>query len=277
MNDPKLGSRIAALRKARGMTQQQLADLLHVSNKAVSRWEREESAPDLYLIPKLADIFGTTCDDLLRGESPTPQSDTPDAASNITPPPGRLQLYTAISCSLILMGLMAAMICYLTLSWRFGPLGFSLELAFCLLAGICQTVGTLNSPEDLRVKKEYAANLSILALTQISGSCLIVNSSLDIEEILLLGIPLASIVLALGLCVKWFLIVPDQKFHSLRKSFAANATITLIATGIFAMLITVSTDISAGLMLGLLLTPIEIAIALGIYRYEKKKLMTNAV
>ena len=54
-----LGSFLAALRKAKGLTQQQLADLLHVSNKAVSRWERDECAPDLSLIPVIADLFGS--------------------------------------------------------------------------------------------------------------------------------------------------------------------------------------------------------------------------
>ena len=68
MEKKTIGSFIAALRRANGMTQQELADRLHVSNKAVSRWEREESAPDLTLIPVLAEIFGITSDELLRGE-----------------------------------------------------------------------------------------------------------------------------------------------------------------------------------------------------------------
>ena len=43
---------------------------VNVSDKAISRWEREESMPDITLIPVLADIFEVTCDDLLRGEKP---------------------------------------------------------------------------------------------------------------------------------------------------------------------------------------------------------------
>ena len=42
-----IGQFIAALRKANGLTQQDVADRLNVSNKAVSRWERDECAPDL--------------------------------------------------------------------------------------------------------------------------------------------------------------------------------------------------------------------------------------
>ena len=68
MEKRTIGTFIAALRKASGMTQQELADRLNISNKAVSRWERDECAPDLTLIPAIAEIFGVTCDELLKGE-----------------------------------------------------------------------------------------------------------------------------------------------------------------------------------------------------------------
>lgn len=68
MEKKTMGSFIAALRKANGMTQQDLADRLNISNKAVSRWERDECAPDVMLIPALAEILGVTCDELLKGE-----------------------------------------------------------------------------------------------------------------------------------------------------------------------------------------------------------------
>ena len=68
MEKKTIGQFIAVLRKANGMTQQELADKLNVSNKAVSRWERDESAPDITLIPALAELLGVTCDELLKGE-----------------------------------------------------------------------------------------------------------------------------------------------------------------------------------------------------------------
>ena len=68
MEKKTIGQFIAALRKASGMTQKDLAEQLNVSDKAVSRWERDECAPDLMLIPVIADIFGVTSDELLRGE-----------------------------------------------------------------------------------------------------------------------------------------------------------------------------------------------------------------
>ena len=68
MEKKTMGKFIAALRQAKGLTQKELGDMLYVSNKAVSRWETDECTPDLNLIPAIADIFGVTCDELLRGE-----------------------------------------------------------------------------------------------------------------------------------------------------------------------------------------------------------------
>ena len=72
MEKKTIGSFISALRRAAGMTQRDLAEQLNVSDKAVSRWERDESAPDLTLLPLIADLFGITVDELLRGQRNTP-------------------------------------------------------------------------------------------------------------------------------------------------------------------------------------------------------------
>ena len=72
MEQKTIGKFITALRKANGMTQKDLAEKLNVSDKTVSRWERDEGAPDLSMIPVIAEIFGVTCDELLRGERKSP-------------------------------------------------------------------------------------------------------------------------------------------------------------------------------------------------------------
>ena len=68
MEQKTIGKFIAVLRKSQGMTQKELAERLGVSDKTVSHWERDESAPDISLIPVIAEIFSVTCDELLRGE-----------------------------------------------------------------------------------------------------------------------------------------------------------------------------------------------------------------
>lgn len=68
INAEKFGSFIAALRRENRMTQRQLAEKLYVSNKAVSKWERGLSLPDIALLEPLADTFGVTVTELLHGE-----------------------------------------------------------------------------------------------------------------------------------------------------------------------------------------------------------------
>lgn len=52
MDAEAMGKRIAQLRKARNLTQQQLADQLNVTNRAISRWERGEGYPEITLLPQ---------------------------------------------------------------------------------------------------------------------------------------------------------------------------------------------------------------------------------
>ncbi len=66
MKHATLGSCVRILRKQNNMTQAQLADHLGITDKAVSKWERDLSYPDIALFPKLADELGTTVDELLR-------------------------------------------------------------------------------------------------------------------------------------------------------------------------------------------------------------------
>ena len=63
-----LGTFIAALRKEKGLTQRELAEMLCVSDKTVSHWERDETSPDISLLPVIAETFGITVDELLKGE-----------------------------------------------------------------------------------------------------------------------------------------------------------------------------------------------------------------
>ena len=69
MNDEKLkkqlGANIAAYRKSMGLTQAGLAEKLNYSDKAVSKWERAESVPDVLTLTQLAELFDVTVNDLL--------------------------------------------------------------------------------------------------------------------------------------------------------------------------------------------------------------------
>ena len=78
MNDEKLklqlGANIASYRKSLGLTQVGLAEKLNYSDKAVSKWERGESVPDVLTLTQIAEVYGVTVDDLLADPNALPET-----------------------------------------------------------------------------------------------------------------------------------------------------------------------------------------------------------
>lgn len=68
MEKKTIGTFLSALRKANGMTQQEVADKLNISNKTVSKWERDEGCPEIMMLPAIAELYSVTVDEILRGE-----------------------------------------------------------------------------------------------------------------------------------------------------------------------------------------------------------------
>ncbi|MBQ7337342.1 MAG: helix-turn-helix transcriptional regulator [Clostridia bacterium] len=181
MEKKTIGSFISALRRAAGMTQRDLAEQLNVSDKAVSRWERDESAPDLTLLPVIADLFGITVDELLRGQrrpaaEAAPQAQTEDAGeegdapSPISTPSQtnskrqkmlfgnrlrKLKMLNYISLGLFAAGVIAALLC--NFAFYRAALGFFLGLLFEVAAVICAVAfGSAAMPVS---EEEYDAAL----------------------------------------------------------------------------------------------------------------------
>lgn len=140
-----MGTFIAALRKASGMTQKELAEKLNVSDKSVSRWERDDGAPDLSVIPVIAEIFGVTCDELLRGQR------MPDAQPEMVTVKGekerrrilsvglsRFRSRTLIAVGIAVVGLIAAMIG--NLAFLRAYIGFFAGAVFFVAAAVCQAI-----------------------------------------------------------------------------------------------------------------------------------------
>ena len=67
-----IAENVVALRRKSGMTQQELADALRYTDKAVSKWERAESIPDVVILKRVADLFGVTVDYLLVSHADDP-------------------------------------------------------------------------------------------------------------------------------------------------------------------------------------------------------------
>ena len=66
MQKSTMGMMIASKRKELGMTQMELAEKMGVTDKAVSKWERDLSYPDISSLPKLAEIFEMSVDELMQ-------------------------------------------------------------------------------------------------------------------------------------------------------------------------------------------------------------------
>ena len=227
MEKKTIGKFIAVLRKANGMTQKDLGDKLFVSDKTVSRWERDECTPELSLIPAIAEIFGITTDELLRGEKNNPDTLTADE-----PKPSakaekqfkamlfgrrrRFDNLTLISVGISLLGLIVGMI--INLGFSKGLIAFFVSSAFLLAGTICQICFTsnariaINEDDDYRELTEtantsylqksvavYFVNIAIFAfclplVTLINGA----NFGLGFDSWILYGITfaVAGIILA---------------------------------------------------------------------------------
>ena len=69
MANTSMGEIISTLRKEKGMTQKDIADKLGITDKAVSKWERDVAFPDTATIPKLAEILGVSVEELIQAKA----------------------------------------------------------------------------------------------------------------------------------------------------------------------------------------------------------------
>lgn len=67
-----LGKRISSLRREKGMKQEELAEKMGVSPQAVSKWENDQTCPDISALPQLAKLLGISVDELLTGKKEEP-------------------------------------------------------------------------------------------------------------------------------------------------------------------------------------------------------------
>lgn len=191
-----IGGFIAVLRKANGMTQRELAEKLNVSDKAVSRWERDECAPDLTLIPVLAEIFGVTSDELLRGEKATAKQTEEAAAAKtqkqldrlLESNASKLKIRSIISSGIAAVGLIAAMICNSALLRS--SLGFFVGCIFYLAAAIsesCFAVAAFSAVKADDFDEEKLTNHKQRLYKTIAVVCAVIVTLFTVTLPLLLG------------------------------------------------------------------------------------------
>lgn len=232
MEKKTIGGFIAALRKANGMTQKDLADRLNVSDKTISRWERDDGDPDLAAIPVMAEIFGVTCDELLRGERKS-REERAEAAEQSEPTAkgekqrqrllkstlSKYQAYTYISIGVSVVGMIVALIC--NLAFLQAILGFLFGAIFFAASIVCQAVFSnraLLSVEDAGLSEadlsDFKRNVYWLAEKSIGVTVCFVGFTLPLmlvdafmglglDSLLLFGIPGMALFLLIYAIICW--------------------------------------------------------------------------
>ncbi len=103
MDNVKTGKLIADCRREKGLTQQQLADMLNLSNKTISKWESGAGSPDISNLTEVAKVLGITVDELLNGERKSEQAN--DAANENNSAKSQVTTSQMITIALILLGI----------------------------------------------------------------------------------------------------------------------------------------------------------------------------
>lgn len=188
MSDIKacVAKNIAGLRQAKGMTQLELAEQLNYSDKAVSKWERAESMPDISVLVEIADLFGVSLDYLVQEEHPKKEEKQEEGGS-----PYRRGMISAVS---ILLVWFIAVFVFVVISIMIKEMRFQ-WLSFIYAIPVSMIVWIVFNTIWFRPRLNYVL-ISLLmwsALLSIHLSILAIGS--NIWMIYLLGIPGQIIIL----------------------------------------------------------------------------------
>lgn len=143
-----LAARLLQLRRQRGISQEELAEIAGVSRQAVSKWESAQSVPETEKLLAVSEYFKVSLDYLLRGEEPAP----PEASARPRQAAGVLYLYAAT----------ALVWCGLLIGWAvwqqlYSSLGAAISMVAVVLALALLGVGlyTAPAPDSLRLRNRF--------------------------------------------------------------------------------------------------------------------------
>ena len=154
-----IADRIQHLRKSKGISQEQLADKIGVSRQAVSKWESEQSSPDIEKIVLLSDYFDVTTDYLLKGIEPV---------SEVTKNKADARIFTVVGTVFNFIGLVVAV-----MIWKEEQTPISVAVGLiimaigCMIFAVGQFVGTNKEKTTLTF-----TCINIWILTLIPFSCI---------------------------------------------------------------------------------------------------------
>ena len=322
MEEKTIGAFLSALRKSKGLTQRELAEMLNVSDKAVSRWERDECAPDLTLIPVLAEIYDVTCDEILKGQRITKtKEEAPTVYVKSEKQLDRLLrksrvnylTWCIISVGAAVLGLIISMVANFSFDSAIG--GFFIGSVFISVAVVITAVLAVRSffaieDMELPIEKQTSYRCFLLFATEITSAVIITIFAIMLPLTYTIdGIPflvikewitlatltgfIALIVSAVAILLTYLIYVKDDsKKGRLKKLKVGCIGFTAIAVLINLLIIVICSEDYFQLLLFrdylayynvfnimmdlfIVLIPVEIVVAIIIYRTKSKKIRNS--
>lgn len=190
MEKQTMGAFISALRKSKGITQKELADMLSVSDKAVSRWECDQTVPDISLLPLIADIFEITVDELIRGGRIKNEQPTENQEKNIQK---RLEailntklssykIKSIIPIVLVIVGIILGFICK---SVGYYLVGYGVSLLLFVFALALEVIFTLSFNNSIITSDLQSDSIQKFKIKGFNFSFLAFTSLLSIEALII--------------------------------------------------------------------------------------------
>lgn len=153
-----IADRIQTLRKARGISQEELADKVGVSRQAVSKWESEQSTPDLEKVILLSEYFETTTDYLLKGIEPVKEAERRHSAL----------VYAALGTMLNAVGLISAVTVWME---RQTAYSVGIGLGFMAVGTVLFFLGQALEQRDREKARIVFLRVNVWTLLLIPASC----------------------------------------------------------------------------------------------------------
>ena len=224
MDKKKIGKFIQELRKEKKLTQSELAELIGVTDKAISRWETGEGFPEITLLPQISIIFGVSVDEILDGEKKKKENENKSIALDL------FKLHRSINLIIIWFGAIFSMFMFFltgNILWSFIPYGacFIGALIYYLISHykFVKKVAYNNNDKKVEEKSHLMILLSLILTTFMMLPIYVIRVEIDINGILLKA-PLAFssywwiaiLFMILGLCVYLIIIYHKSIIKKLR-------------------------------------------------------------
>ena len=186
MDNIKIGSFLQALRKAKGMTQNEIGEYFSISSKAVSKWECGDSLPEIPMLKALAEFYDVTVDEILNGQRREVSNNLLDKNRKdmseyfINKHYSRLNLWFLIAAFLLVLAFVMIYALGYTIARRditcWVSVVISLISLFCNFFGLYLS-GTMTKDLDVRVRTKYLIRKILYSFNHIMALIFVINAA----------------------------------------------------------------------------------------------------